>query len=413
MKKILIAIISSVFVVMFNAIGNAEEVEGLSEKIDALMMENNFTQEQIEEMDRQYIEDFNDRFWNEYLEHTKILGKMHTDSDEEEYEYCLNRERPNYLYGILLTPLKSRNYKQQYAQESIFDYLFCGTEQYWATICNNGYGTAAAFSKKGNYLYNHEQITISKDMIEFLKNKDDLQNMLIEKGEDRVDELKICAINYRWTILYIRCNENEYSVVLYYSDGSDKKHQIELEKYKLYTVQEMFDIVENQRKEDLKDYYTLPKTKPIYTTEAESLQADGLLNGNEKGLDLLKPLTRIEATAILVRAMGLEDTPTSDTSYFADIQSDNWGAKYANIAKDKGIADGIGDNLFAPNDTITASQFATLILRNQGENPDWQTAINTFAERGLITSEQAKKMDLFTRGDMAKIIYEAKQRNMF
>ena len=175
----------------------------------------------------------------------------------------------------------------------------------------------------------------------------------------------------------------------------------------------MFDIVENQRKEDLKDYYTSPKTKPIYTTEAESLQADGLLNGNEKGLDLLKPLTRIEATAILVRAMGLEDTQTSDTSYFADIQSDNWGAKYANIAKDKGIADGVGDNLFAPNDIITASQFATLILRNRGENPDWQTAINTFVESELITAEQAEKMDLFTRGDMAKIIYEAKKKNMF
>lgn len=157
----------------------------------------------------------------------------------------------------------------------------------------------------------------------------------------------------------------------------------------------------------------IAEEKPVYTTEAESLQTDGLLNGNEKGLDLLKPLTRIEATAILVRAMGLEDTQTSDTSYFTDIQSDNWGAKYANIAKDKGIADGIGDNLFAPNDTITASQFATLILRNQGENPDWQTAINTFVERGLITFEQAEKMDLFTRGDMAKIIYEAKQKNMF
>ena len=128
---------------------------------------------------------------------------------------------------------------------------------------------------------------------------------------------------------------------------------------------------------------------------------------------MLKPLTRIEATAILVRAMGYEDVQTSETSYFTDIQSDNWGAKYANIAKDKGIASGIGDDMFAPNDTITASQFATLILRNMGENPDWQTAINTFVERGLITSEQADKMDLFTRGDMAKIIYEAKQINMF
>ena len=114
-----------------------------------------------------------------------------------------------------------------------------------------------------------------------------------------------------------------------------------------------------------------------------------MLKGNENGLDLLKPLTRIEATAILVRAMGYEDAQTSGTSYFADIQSDNWGAKYANIAKDKGIAAGVGDDKFAPNDAITASQFATLILRNMGESPDWQTAINTFVERGLFTSEQA------------------------
>ena len=157
----------------------------------------------------------------------------------------------------------------------------------------------------------------------------------------------------------------------------------------------------------------MPYPKPTYETEAESLQADGLLKGNENGLDLLKPLTRIEATAILVRAMGYEDAQTSGTSYFADIQSDNWGAKYANIAKDKGIAAGVGDDKFAPNDAITASQFATLILRNMGESPDWQTAINTFVERGLITSEQAEKMDLFTRGDMAKIIFEAKKKNMF
>lgn len=39
-------------------------------------------------------------------------------------------------------------------------------------------------------------------------------------------------------------------------------------------------------------------------------------------------------------------------------------------------------------------------------------AINTFVERGVITSEQAEKMDLFTRGDMAKIIYETQQREL-
>ena len=216
------------------------------------------------------------------------------------------------------------------------------------------------------------------------------------------------------TFLYVQCDLKEYLVKLY-DYNSMVLPKIEL--YVLYEASEVMNAFDDTEVQNSSYSQVLARcvldTKPTYATEAESLQADGLLKGNEKGLDLLKPLTRIEATAILVRAMGYEDAQTSDTSYFTDIQSDNWGAKYANIAKDKGIASGVGDGMFAPNDTITASQFATLILRNMGENPDWQTAIDTFVERGLITSEQAEKMDLFTRGDMAKIIYEAKQRNMF
>ena len=418
MKKILIAIISSMFFVMFNAIGNAEEVEGLSEKIDALMMENNFTQEQIEEMDRQYVEDFNYRFWNVYLEPTKILGKMHKDSDEEEYEYCLNRDRPDYSCGILVTPIKTNKYSQQYASDKAYSYLFDEEQQYWAVLAKDSNGTTATFLPEGKFFVNNNPIMETHEMVDFLKDKNKLKNILIQKGEYSVDDLKVFGVRNGIVFLYIKCNSNEYLIKLYgYGFQGLWESISQIEKYKIYSVSEVLDALATQGGDDWAYRFDISqdvvKTKPIYTTEAESLQADGLLNGNEKGLDLLKPLTRIEATAILVRAMGLEDTQTSDTSYFADIQSDNWGAKYANIAKDKGIADGIGDNLFAPNDTITASQFATLILRNQGENPDWQTAINTFVERGLITSEQAEKMDLFTRGDMAKIIYEAKQRNMF
>ena len=103
---------------------------------------------------------------------------------------------------------------------------------------------------------------------------------------------------------------------------------------------------------------------------------------------------------------------TSEVSYFNDITSDNRGVEYANIAKDKGIANGVGDDCFASDETTAASRFETLILRNIGESPDWQTAINTFVERDLISSEQAKTMDLFTRGDMAKMIYEAKQKQI-
>jgi hypothetical protein len=43
---------------------------------------------------------------------------------------------------------------------------------------------------------------------------------------------------------------------------------------------------------------------------------------------------------------------------------------------------------------------------------DWEQALNMLIERGIITQEQAETMDLFTRGDMAKIIYEAKRQGL-
>ena len=417
MKKIFIVLVCSMFLMCFNAEVNAEvnaeEIQGLSEKIDGLIIEKNFTEEQFKEMDKQYIDGFDKWFWNEYLTQTKMLGKMNTDSDEEEYEYCLNRDRPDYSCGVLITQLKSKKYKQQYAQNSVFDYLFNDLQQYWITAHNSGYGIAVAFSKTGERIYDYEQATITQEMMDFLKDKNRLKNMLLQKNENKVDDIKIFCFNRLWTLMYIKCQDREYGVVLFYLNGSDISLKPKFDLYKLYDMSDIISLNEEQNREELGEYYISPSLKPVYTAEAESLQSEGLLRGNEKGLDLLKPLTRIEATAMLVRAMGYEDIPTSGTSYFADIQSDNWGAKYANIAKDKGIAAGVGDGMFAPDEMITASQFATLILRNMGENPDWQTAINTFVERGLITSEQAEKMDLFTRGDMAKIIYEARQRSMF
>lgn len=257
---------------------------------------------------------------------------------------------------------------------------------------------------------------LSDGYYDFLKDSSQINNLLVENNVSNVEELKVVVIGKESSCLYIKASNNEYLVRLYtgqyynaesnnpYNKDEDWVEKLEL--FKLYSAKEFFEIVSAEMNE-------LNEIKPTYETEAQSLYADGLLKGNEKGLDLLKPLTRIEATAILVRAMGFENESTSSTSYFIDIASDNWGAKYANIAKDKGIASGVGDNMFAPNDTITASQFVTLILRNLGENPDWQTAVNLFVDRGLITQEQADKMDLFTRGDMAKIIYEAKQRFMF
>ena len=156
------------------------------------------------------------------------------------------------------------------------------------------------------------------------------------------------------------------------------------------------------------------KTKPTYTAEAEALQSQGLLNGTENGLDLLKPLTRAEAATILLRAMG-QSTDTSETvQTFSDVPSDKWYYGATQNAYKLGLINGVGDNKFSPDDSVTAVQFSTMVLRaaNTGEF-DWQQAVNILIEKGIITKEQSETMDFFARCDMAKIIYEAKQNNLF
>jgi hypothetical protein len=106
--------------------------------------------------------------------------------------------------------------------------------------------------------------------------------------------------------------------------------------------------------------------------------------------------------------MGLEsETANYTTSEFSDIASDNWAAPYAALAKEKGITDGISETEFAPDEYVTSNQFATFTLRAIGENDfDYTDGTKILIDKGIITEEQAETMDLFTRGDMAKIIYE-------
>ena len=422
MKKILVLFISLsiLFSTMSLSVYSAENsiyIEGLDECLEKICLNSDVNagiRAKMQQSNEVYLQNRIDEIM-EYPDYAKQKMGLQLGDDkyiEEQIRdgYGLNMEK-----GLLISSMNISKYLNQYANAGCFSYLL--SENNIFKVNRNKYGTAI-FSSEGEQITDWEILNNYIDIVDdniftYINDSEQIRSAVAAKGERIVKDIKIFGLGYL-TVLYIKCESNEYLMKLH-----DHEDRI-LPKTKLYVLYTANEFIGEFNDEDVKNSpYTqslaelASMTKPTYDTEAESLQANGLLKGNENGLDLLKPLTRIEATAILVRAMGYEDVQTSEISYFTDIQSDNWGAKYANIAKDKGIVSGVGDDMFAPNDTITASQFATLILRNMGENPDWQTAINTFVERGLITSEQAEKMDLFTRGDMAKIIFEAKQKNMF
>ena len=248
-----------------------------------------------------------------------------------------------------------------------------------------------------------------REFYDFLSDTDNIEKIVAESVDEEITDCKIIYLTAGVFMLYLKGEETDYGMKFYHGERFQDYEQ----SFELYKVYKLSDLLENFANTDYCKQPEMMEEKPMYTAEAEALNSAGILQGTENGLELLKPLNRIEATTILVRILGLENNQTSDTSYFNDIPNDNWGVKYANIAYDAGITKGVENGNFAPNDIITSSQFATLLLRSSGETDvDWQTAVNIFVERGIITQEQADKMDLFTRGDMAKIIYECRERGM-
>jgi hypothetical protein len=420
MKK---SALSTVLLIVFGlAFGvKAEETQiSVADRIRSLMLVNNpAMSDQLVKINAGYIEDNIRQYETQYLP-----GRI---KDVPAYTNLMRT-------GAVLVPesafcfynLATIRYAKQYAENFVFDEL----------IDNNKIWAAVNKSRINTLYYNDNNYTevekigginirganlFDKETIEFLQNPEAIEQMTNKEIEEKIIDCKIVYTPVA-TILYLKGINKDYGIILYdYKILSTTLYSDYLDKFKIYTMADILNSyglihsfwLENYDSTAYSFIGVLLDQKPTYQSEAESLQAEGLLQGNDRGLDLLKPLTRIEATTLLVRALGYENEPTQTTSKFTDIPNDNWGVKYANIAADKGITQGIGNNQFAPDDLVTDNQFATLLLRSTNTQEfDWQTAINILIERGIITSDQAATMDLFTRGDMAKIIYEARQQGL-
>lgn len=96
-------------------------------------------------------------------------------------------------------------------------------------------------------------------------------------------------------------------------------------------------------------------------TAIEKLAGMEIING--MGGDLFAPnetMTRAQFCTIVVKALGL--TPRTNNS-FSDVPTKQWYAGYVGAASDKGIVNGVGGNKFAPNGTITRQDAVTMVTR--------------------------------------------------
>lgn len=149
-------------------------------------------------------------------------------------------------------------------------------------------------------------------------------------------------------------------------------------------------------------------------TAAASLQAQGLMNGDENGdLHLDSPLTRAQM-AVLVSQLCINPEHIAwERGFYSRLCDANftdvpeWAKPYVGVCAANGIMAGCGDGRFAPADTVSPRMACTVIL-SWLERDGWTyaTACDKALELELAPTE-ALAGDTITRGDMAILICRA------
>lgn len=108
--------------------------------------------------------------------------------------------------------------------------------------------------------------------------------------------------------------------------------------------------------------YTDVKKNDRFYDDVEFVHMSGLMNGvDQTSFAPEGELTRAMFVTILHRAQG---SPAVDyLMLFDDVEQSAWYAESVRWAASVGIVEGIDENTFAPNESITREQLATMILR--------------------------------------------------
>lgn len=162
-------------------------------------------------------------------------------------------------------------------------------------------------------------------------------------------------------------------------------------------------------------YTDVPEDSDVYSA-VETLSTLGILNGYED--NTFKPdgnITRAEMCAVLCRALGLEAPETFYYDYsFTDVPRDHWAYWYVALCKEHDIVDGMGNDIFAPDSSVTLSQAVKMILSAMGygilaeSNGGWPAGyVSTAAKYGILDGITEKTDSPATRATVAKLLDNA------
>jgi hypothetical protein len=155
-------------------------------------------------------------------------------------------------------------------------------------------------------------------------------------------------------------------------------------------------------------YQIVPVYRPQYADMAELLKSIDIFRGSNKGFELEREPTRLEALIMFLRLIGEEQQALEFTGShpFVDVPkwSGNVADKYVAYAYAKGYTYGVSKNRFAADETVSLEQYITFVLRALGYKD----------ETDFVWSEspaKALKLGLIVEGDEEKIVRRGFRRD--
>ena len=154
-----------------------------------------------------------------------------------------------------------------------------------------------------------------------------------------------------------------------------------------------------------------------------ALAADGIIKGTSAStFSPTANITRADFALLLVRAFKLE---SDNAENFADVSASDYFASELAIARNNGIISGIGDNRYAPRNTITRQDMMVIVYRalstlnvgfgvhDEPQYPDFATvapyardAVSALISVGLVNGKSGliAPLDYTTRAEIAVLL---------
>ncbi|MFC0214788.1 S-layer homology domain-containing protein [Paenibacillus chartarius] len=161
------------------------------------------------------------------------------------------------------------------------------------------------------------------------------------------------------------------------------------------------------------DFQDLTSVDNVLKAKIEAMLESGTFEGiTDNRFGIQERMTRAQFAKVLTSVFGLHVETGATTSGFTDVPSDHWALSYIETAKKAGLIEGMTDTTFAPEESVTLGQFATVLLKgvkkqvDTSGSPWYAQAMKDAAALGFV-SAQAEGGAAASRADLVIGAYAA------